>query len=334
MPSRELDMPDHTSRVPDAGRRPAAPTPSSGPNPASTASRAANTDVRALNFTEGSAALRPQPAVVDGTRVAPPATGVTWEQVKGGAVLRSSDTGPAVSDLARRLASLGFQAGDPWRGLAEFRQAYSLGARAEVTAAIANALDKAVACSITAEQLVRIVPGLSPAQADAELRNLNVSMYVADLRTPERKAAFLAQIAHETGGLQRFEEMGDAAYFRQNYEGRRDLGNTRPGDGARFHGRGAIQLTGRANYRAATTALANGLGGTNLEKNPERADDPDVRYRTAAWFWTSHGLNDQADRGRFSAITQAINGGQRGRRDREAYHRRALTVLMPAPPRR
>ena len=143
-------------------------------------------------------------------------------------------------------------------------------------------------------------------------------MAEAKINTPKRQAAFLAQLAHESVQLRYFEEIASGAA----YEGRRDLGNTQPGDGRRYKGRGPIQLTGRANYRAAGHAL-----GINLEANPTRAADPDVGFRVAAWYWSSRNLNSYADSGNFSAITYRINGGYNGASERLAYYRRALGVL-------
>ena len=167
------------------------------------------------------------------------------------------------------------------------------------------------------------ITGLPLDKAAQELRHLNVSMFQANINTVARKAAYIAQLAHESMGMKRFEEIASG----RKYEGRRDLGNTRPGDGKRYRGRGAIQVTGRANYREATRDLGDQLGGTDLEAEPERADDPDVRYLTAAWFWEKRGLNKHADRGRFDTITRRINGGLNGKADRDRYHRKALRVL-------
>jgi predicted chitinase len=171
---------------------------------------------------------------------------------------------------------------------------------------------------VSLQQLKRIMPHLSDAKARQVLPHLNKAMQEAHINTPKRQAAFLAQLAHESGELRYFEEIASG----RAYEGRRDLGNTQPGDGVRFKGRGPIQLTGRSNYRAAGKAL-----GIDLEHNPKRAADIDVGFRTAAWFWNSRGLNKYADAGNFREVTRRINGGYNGLSSREAYYRRALNVL-------
>ncbi len=171
---------------------------------------------------------------------------------------------------------------------------------------------------VSLQQLKRVMPNLSDAKARQVLPHLNKAMQEAQINTPKRQAAFLAQLAHESGELRYFEEIASGAA----YEGRRDLGNTQPGDGVRFKGRGPIQLTGRSNYRAAGRAL-----GIDLEHNPKRAADVDVGFRTAAWFWNSRGLNKYADAGNFREVTRRINGGYNGLSSREAYYRRALNVL-------
>ncbi|MFP2899495.1 LysM peptidoglycan-binding domain-containing protein [Corallococcus sp. 4LFB] len=171
---------------------------------------------------------------------------------------------------------------------------------------------------VTAAQLRRIMPNLSQAKAEQYLPHLNKAMAEANINTPRRKEMFLAQLAHESGELRYMEEIASGAA----YEGRKDLGNTQPGDGKRYKGRGPIQLTGRANYRAAGKAL-----GIDLEGHPERAKDPDVAFRIAGWYWQSRNLNSYADAGNFREVTRRINGGYNGLASREMYYRRAQNVL-------
>lgn len=171
---------------------------------------------------------------------------------------------------------------------------------------------------VTLEQLKAIMPNLSDEKAQQYLPELNKAMEEAGINTPKRQAAFLAQIAHESAELKYFEEIADGSA----YEGRTDLGNTEPGDGKRYKGRGPIQLTGRANYKAAGEAL-----GIDLVGNPDRAKDVDVAFRTATWFWNSHNLNSYADQGNFDQITKTVNGGYNGKQSRDAYYEKALSVL-------
>ena len=138
------------------------------------------------------------------------------------------------------------------------------------------------------------------------------------ITTPRRIAHFLGQIAHESGSLRYTREIASGAA----YEGRGDLGNTQPGDGPRYKGRGLIQITGRANYITCGEALA-----LDLVNHPELLEKPQHACMSAAWFWASRGLNTLADEGQFDKITQRINGGQNGAADRQALYARALKVL-------
>jgi predicted chitinase len=178
--------------------------------------------------------------------------------------------------------------------------------------------EPAPAGGMSLQQLQSIMPNLSTSRAQQMLPHLNAAMQEAGINTPKRQAAFLAQLAHESGEFRYMEEIASGAA----YEGRLDLGNTQPGDGVRFKGRGPIQLTGRANYQAASQAL-----GIDLVNNPTRAADPDVGFRTAAWFWNSRDLNSFADAGNFDAITFRVNGGFNGKASRDTYYARALQVL-------
>lgn len=152
---------------------------------------------------------------------------------------------------------------------------------------------------------------------------LTLAMTGGQINTRLRVAAFLAQIGHESGSLVYTKELGGPTYFAK-YDGRRDLGNTQPGDGARFCGRGLIQVTGRANYLKASQAL---FGDDRLMKTPELLEQPEWAAKSAVWFWTLHNLSSLADQDRITDITRMINGGTNGMEDRKARYRFALTVL-------
>jgi predicted chitinase len=171
---------------------------------------------------------------------------------------------------------------------------------------------------ISAEQLRHVMPRLAPEKAAEYLPHLRKALREAEITTPARLAAFLAQVAHESGELRWWVELASGTA----YEGRVDLGNVQPGDGPRFKGRGPIQLSGRTNYREAGRAL-----GIDLEANPERVAEPAVGFRTTAWYWKSRNLNRYADDGNFLELTRRINGGYNGLAQREAYHRTARAVL-------
>lgn len=134
-----------------------------------------------------------------------------------------------------------------------------------------------------------------------------------------RQSHFLAQVGHESGDLLYTEELASG----NAYEGRKDLGNTQPGDGPRFKGRGLIQLTGRANYSQYSAA-----SGHDYVSQPDiLATDPAVAVDVAAWFWTTRQLNPLADQDDIVAITRRINGGTNGLDDRKAHLGRAKWVL-------
>lgn len=147
------------------------------------------------------------------------------------------------------------------------------------------------------------------------------AMQEYDINTPLRAAAFLAQLAHETGGWRWMKELGGASYFKR-YDGRKDLGNTEPGDGVRFKGRGYIQITGRTNYAAAGKAL-----NLPLLEQPELAESPTTAARIAAWWWNAHHLNELADGREFTKITQIINGGTLGIYDRYKKYETICRIL-------
>lgn len=147
-----------------------------------------------------------------------------------------------------------------------------------------------------------------------------MALYAID--SPARQAAFLAQVGHESGRLIYVRELWGPTPTQEGYEGRADLGNTEPGDGFKYRGRGLIQVTGRANYQTCGAAL-----GLPLVDHPELLEAPGNAAQSAAWFWNSRGLNDFADIGDFNTITRKINGGLNGLQDRLALYALCKSAL-------
>lgn len=204
---------------------------------------------------------------------------------------------------------------------------------------------------LTAAQLREVMPGLSEERA-AELAPLvNNAMNEFNINTPERRSMFLAQIGHESGDLRRLTENLNyseegllatwpgrfnaetaAEYARQPerianhvYADRMGNGDEASGDGWRYRGRGAIQLTGRDSYEAAGTAL-----GLDLVNHPELLEQPGNAARASAWWWQNHGLNERVDANPndVAGVTQVINSGQHGLPDRQDRFDRANRVLV------
>ena len=159
-----------------------------------------------------------------------------------------------------------------------------------------------------------------------------------DISTPKRQAYFIGQCMHESGGFKqlnenlnysakglmatwpsRFPDMDTAEKYERNpekiankvYSGR--MGNTEDGDGAKYIGRGLIQLTGKENYANCGNAI-----GVDLVANPDLLATPKYAALSAGWFWNRKGLNALADADDIDTITKRINGGLIGIADRKA----------------
>jgi predicted chitinase len=171
---------------------------------------------------------------------------------------------------------------------------------------------------ITDGMMRDIMPNLPAAKRQLYLPYLNKAMREFEIATYLRASAFLAQLAHESAELRYFEEIASG----KAYEGRKDLGNTKPGDGVKYKGHGPIQITGRANHTACGKAL-----GLDLVNNPTLITQPPNAFRSAGWFWDTRGLNALADQRLFKAITKKINGGFNGLADRQKYYDRALRII-------
>lgn len=167
-------------------------------------------------------------------------------------------------------------------------------------------------------ETLRTIMPLAGTRADTYAPLLTATMEEFFIDSPKRQAAFLAQVGHESGSLVYTKEIASG----EAYEGRADLGNIHPGDGVKYVGRGLIQLTGRANYTALTSAF-----GIDLLSNPEQLEKPELAARSAGWFWMKHSLNQFADSDKFGSLTKAINGGYNGLDDRIQFWIRARKVL-------
>lgn len=168
------------------------------------------------------------------------------------------------------------------------------------------------------------VIGCPLARAEKWAGPITSALRFGGMSSPLRAAAFLAQVAHESGRLVYVREIWNPprCAWQERYEGRADLGNAQPGDGERFRGRGLMMITGRANYQACGNEL-----GEDLISNPERLEEPELAALSSAWFWKIHKLNELADKRLMADITRRINGGLNGLADRLALYQRACVAL-------
>lgn len=174
---------------------------------------------------------------------------------------------------------------------------------------------------ITEQQLLQILPNAGR-NAGVFVPALNTAMNRYGIVGTARAAAFIAQVGHESGQLRWVREIWGPTAQQAGYEGRADLGNTVKGDGSTYRGRGLIQITGRANYAACGEAL-----GLDLLNQPTLLEQPQNAAMSAAWFWSTRGLNTLADQGELVKITRRINGGINGLEDRLQLWERAKKVL-------
>ena len=199
---------------------------------------------------------------------------------------------------------------------------------------------------LTPEQLKQLAPRCN---ADSLTPDLNCAMEEAQINTPLRVAAFLAQIAHESGGLTIFEENLNYSWQRLRgifrkyfpsddeaknyhrspqrianrvYANRMGNGDEASGDGWRYRGRGVIQLTGKENYAKCGDDLFIDLIG-----QPELAAHKTHFFRIACWFWNSRNLSLLADTEDMTEITRRINGGLNGLEDRIRYYKKSKEIL-------
>jgi len=204
---------------------------------------------------------------------------------------------------------------------------------------------------LTVDQLRAMIP--SNKEVEEWCEELNKALPKYDITTDQRIAGFISQCAHESmdftamsENLNYREETLNKVFPRYFGPGKRNaaeyaknpekianyvymdefrtskLGNTQPGDGWRFRGRGLKQLTGRDNY----TRFAKDYDMT-AEEAAVWVETKEGALASALWFWNTNKLNSIADTGNVAALTKKINGGDIGLADRQARYAKAMAAL-------
>jgi putative chitinase len=177
--------------------------------------------------------------------------------------------------------------------------------------------------TISPDALRHVCPNLDEAAAARIAKGLGQAFARYHINTKARVAMAVAQWAHESDHFRTSEEYASGAA----YEGRADLGNTHPGDGKRFKGRGRIQITGRTNYVAMAKAL-----DISCVDSPEILSRCPYSELASGQWWSDHGCNAFCDRGDFVGLTRRINGGTNGLHERERLYALARQVAADLVP--
>ena len=201
---------------------------------------------------------------------------------------------------------------------------------------------------LTKEHLKSFFEDTKESIIDSFLDPLNKTLEHFEINSTNRIAMVLAQVGHESGGLNNTKENLNykaqglmntfPKYFRdvdpeeyahnpekianRVYANRMGNGNEESGDGFKFCGRGLIQLTGRDNY----TRFANDIG-IDLDEAVQYLGTPEGAAMSAGWFWSKNGLNALADEGDVVRCTKKINGGTIGLAERTALYEEALQLF-------
>lgn len=204
---------------------------------------------------------------------------------------------------------------------------------------------------VTLELLKQICPGTKVSVLQKYVEPLNVvGEHYGLFENPKRIAAFIAQIAHESGGFNFTEEglkFSSAArlmavhkkYFptvestkgyvgnaektgNKVYANRMSNGPESSGDGYLYRGRGLIQLTGKDNYTKFSKAI-----NRFMDETIAYLETPEGAVVSAGWFWDINKLNIYADKEDFVNLTRRINGGTNGLQDRLHHYELAKKAL-------
>lgn len=220
-------------------------------------------------------------------------------------------------------------------------------------AKVAEAVSSGAKQFLTLNAIRKAMPNVALVKATDYLGPLVEALDEASINTPARISAFLAQLGHESadfkfmaenlnysaeGLLSTFPKYFNATtaaqYARQPqkiaskvYANRMGNGNEASGDGWKYRGRGPIQLTGKDNYTAFTRDVGIKYG-VDFVKNPDLVAEPRWGFKAAAWYWNKNNLNVLADQGNFDQITYRINGGYKGKEDRDQRYALAKSALV------
>jgi len=204
---------------------------------------------------------------------------------------------------------------------------------------------------VTLELLRSICPKTKPEVLTRYVKPLNDTAEYYNLNdNPKRLAAFLAQIAHESGGFNfvmenlNYSAKGLMATFKKYfpteelakqyerkpekianrvYANRMGNGDENSGDGYKYRGRGLIQLTGKFNYTKFSQSI-----DLSLDETVKYLETPEGAVASAGWFWDNNKLNRFCDNDDFITLTKRINGGTIGLADRKHHYEIALKVLQ------
>ena len=181
------------------------------------------------------------------------------------------------------------------------------------------------------EQVKGDAAAASKLMSDPDAQVLIKAAQAAGMKGQEL-AQFLAQCAHETANFSSLKEFGGSLDFRKydiKYAPKkaRGLGNTQAGDGAKYKGRGYIQLTGKENYKRAGAAL-----GLPLEAQPQLVERPDVAAQVAVWYWNSRVAPKVTNFADTAAVTKPINSGLKGLNDRTNKYADIMALMKQPRP--
>ena len=201
---------------------------------------------------------------------------------------------------------------------------------------------------ITKDQLQSFFEDTDEEVIDKFVEPLNKAMEHFEINNTERVAMFLAQVGHESGGLNHTAENLNykaatlqrvfPKYFRDNdpadyagqpekianlvYSNRMGNGDEDSGDGYKYRGRGLIQLTGHDNYKHFADSM-----GMGIDEAVSYLEGPEGAAMSAGWFWDNHKLNHLADVDNVKDVTHKINGGYNGLEERESLYKEAREIF-------